>query len=261
MSKVILISIDGMRPDGLKMCKNPYVDILAQKSSYTFNAHTVFPSITLPCHLSMFHSIPPERHGTMSNDYVKPVRPVNGLFEQIKASGKKSAMYYGWEPLRDIGRVGSLVASEYINAYSFEHTDSMLTDRALSYIKLAKPDFVFLYMVETDEKGGHDNGWMSDTYLDYISCAISNVKRVIEETDNEYTVVVTADHGGHDRCHGTDMPEDITIPMFFFGTKFKQGEELNDVSILDIAPTIADILNIPGAREWEGKSLVNIKTE
>ncbi len=257
MNKVILISIDGMRPDGLKACKNEYLEDLTKKSSYTFKARTVYPSITLPCHLSMFHSVPPERHGTTSNDYVTPVRPVNGLFEQLKAVGKRSAMYYGWEPLREIGRPGSLTASEYINAYSFEHTDGMLTDRALDYIKLAKPDFVFLYMVETDEKGGHDSGWMSETYLDYISHAISNVKRVIEETNGEYTVIVTADHGGHDRCHGTDLPEDMTIPMFFCGKQFKPDEELEGVSILDIAPTIADIMNIPPAREWEGKSLVN----
>ncbi len=258
MNKVILISIDGMRPDGLKKCNNVYLDELMKKSSYTFNAKTVYPSITLPCHLSMFHSVPPERHGTLSNDYVKPVRPVNGLFEQLKAAGKKSAMYYGWEPLREIGRPGSLIAAEYIHAYSFEHTDGMLTERAISYIKEAHPDFVFLYMVETDEKGGHDSGWMSDTYLDYISHAINNVKKVIEEAGDEYTVIVTADHGGHDRMHGTDLPEDMTIPMFFFGDKFKAGVELPNVSILDIAPTIADVMGIPSAGEWEGKSLVNL---
>ena len=131
MEKVVLISIDGMRPDGLKQCKHPFLENLMQTASYTFDAKTVFPSITLPCHLSMFHSIPPERHGTMSNDYVKPVRPVSGLMEQISAAGKRATMYYGWEPLREIGRPGSLVASEYINAYSFEHTDGLLTDSAI----------------------------------------------------------------------------------------------------------------------------------
>ena len=63
-NKVILISIDGMRPDGLIKCKNPYVDELKEIASYTFDARTVFPSVTLPCHMSMFHSVPPERHGT-----------------------------------------------------------------------------------------------------------------------------------------------------------------------------------------------------
>lgn len=256
MKKIILISIDGLRPDGLCACGNAFLDELIKMSSYTLNAQTVFPSITLPCHISMFHSVPPQRHGTLTNDYVIPVRPVSGLFEVLKAARKRCAMFYGWEQIRDIGRPGSLVASEYINSYSFEHTDGMLTDRAINYIKLAKPDFVFLYMVETDDKGGHDTGWMSETYLDYASRALDNVKRVIEQFGDEYTIIVTADHGGHDRIHGTDMPEDMTIPAFFCGKDFECGKELSDVSILDIAPTIADIMGIEMPREWEGKSVL-----
>ena len=255
-NKVILISIDGMRPDGLMKCGNSYVDELKKMASYTFTARTVFPSVTLPCHMSMFHSVPPERHGTTTNDYTPQVRPIKGLFERIRSADLVSAMYYGWEPLRDVSRPGSLTESGYINAYSFDHTDAMLTDRALNYIALAKPDFVFLYMVETDEKGGHDNGWMTDVYLDYINRAIENVKRVIEETNGEYTVIVTADHGGHDRGHGSDCDEDMTIPMIFYGPQFEPGKELSGVSILDLAPTIADILGATPAREWEGKSLV-----
>ena len=49
----------------------------------------------------------------------------------------------------------------------------------------------------------------------------------------------------------------MTIPMFFYGDCFSPGKELESVSILDIAPTIADIMSINIPREWEGKSLVN----
>lgn len=255
--KVILISIDGMRPDGLLQCGNPYVDELKKMASYTLNAKTVFPSVTLPCHMSMFHSVTPERHGTTTNTYMPQVRPVNGLFEQLKNADKVSAFFYGWEQIRDIGRPGSLKAAEYVNAYALDCTDNILTQKALDCIKTLNPDFVFLYMVETDDKGGHDNGWMSQTYLDILSNAINNVKRVIEETKGEYTVIVTADHGGHDRCHGTEMSEDMTIPMMFYGPDFIPGKELSDVSILDIAPTIAQLMGAKPAPEWEGKSLVD----
>ena len=227
--------------------------------SYTLNARTVFPSVTLPCHMSMFHSIPPERHGTTTNMYMPQVRPVNGLFEQIKMCGGESTMFYGWEPLRDIARPLSCAATEFICARKTDDSDNLLADAALKSLATRDPDFVFLYMVETDEKGGHDNGWMSDAYLGYISTAINNVKRVIEATKGERTVIVTADHGGHDRCHGTDMKEDMTIPMFFFGKDFEAGKELTDVSILDLAPTIADIMKVVPAPEWEGKSLVRGK--
>jgi len=256
MNKVILISIDGMRPDGVTECGNPYVNELIKKASYTLTARTVEPSVTLPCHMSMFHSVPPTRHGITTNLYLPPVRPINGLFEQISQAGGKCAMFYGWEPLCDIRRPGTLTHSCYINAYSDNNTDGILTDRAIEYVQKYSPDFIFLYMVETDEKGGHDNGWMSKPYLDCISRAIDNVKRVIETLGDEYTVIITADHGGHDRAHGTTLPEDMTIPMFFFGKAFDGGKELNSISILDIAPTIAKVMEVPIPREWEGKSII-----
>ncbi|MBQ2738436.1 MAG: alkaline phosphatase family protein [Clostridia bacterium] len=256
-NKVILISIDGMRPDGLMGCGNPYIQKLLSESSYTLSASTVFPSVTLPCHMSMFHSVRPERHGTTTNTYMPQVRPIAGIFEALKQYGRTCCMYYGWEPLRNIGRPGSLVTSRYISAYSEAHVDGLLTDAAFEYISAKKPDFCFLYLVDTDEIGGHDNGWMTDAYLGCISYAIDCAKRMIEAFGDEYTVIITADHGGHDRSHGTDSPEDMTIPMIFRGKRFTPARELDGVSILDIAPTVADIIGVPPAREWEGRSLAN----
>lgn len=255
MKKVILMSIDGMRPDGFLQCGHPFADELMRRSSFTLEGRTVYPSVTLPCHTSLFHSIPPERHGTLTNTYMPPVRPVNGLFEQIHAAGGKSAMFYGWEPLRNVSRPSSLAYATYIHSYAEESSDTVLTNCAMDCIERYAPDFVFLYQVETDEKGGHDNGWMTDAYLQRIYTALDNAKRVIDTYGDTYDIVITADHGGHDRCHGTDLPEDMTIPMFFLGSRFQPGKRLTNVSILDIAPTIADIMGILPAPEWEGNIL------
>ena len=257
MNKVILISIDGMRPDGFLACGHPFAQKLMQLSAYDLAAQTVFPSVTLPAHMSIFHSVPPERHGITTNIYIPFARPLNGLFEQIAQAGGISAMYYGWEPLRDVSRPASLKYAGFINAYMEESTDTLLTDQALARIDRSRPDFVFLYMVETDEKGGHDCGWMTQGYLDRVSCALGNVQRVWEAWGDEYTIVVTADHGGHDRSHGTTMPEDMTVPIFFMGKRFEAGRKLSGVRTLDIAPTIADVMGVPCAPEWEGKSLAD----
>lgn len=48
----------------------------------------------------------------------------------------------------------------------------------------------------------------------------------------------------------------MTIPMFFIGPNFEPGKKLSGIGLLDIAPTISQILGVPGAREWEGRSLV-----
>ena len=243
-NKVILISIDGMRPDGLKQCGNPFVKELEKRATYTYVGQSVKPSVTFPCHFSMTHSVTPERHGILTNTYVPQVRPVLGIFEKIKNYGGVSAMFYGWEPLRDIAMPGALKFASYINAYMKESGDTALTDEALQVIGEHRPDFVFLYMVETDEKGGHDNGWMSEEYLRRISIAIDNVKRVIDSYGDEYRVIIMADHGGHERSHGSTLPEDMTIPFFFIGSEFEAGKEIAGVSLLDIAPTIAAVMGI-----------------
>ena len=165
-------------------------------------------------------------------------------------------MFYGWEPLRDICNPGSLRFAVYTNAYMQESGDTVLTDECERIIDQHKPDLAFLYMVETDEKGGHDNGWMTEAYLARISTAIDNVKRMFDKYGDEYRIIIMADHGGHERSHGTDLPEDMTIPLFFIGERFENGATKDGLSLLDIAPTVAAVMGIPADPDWEGKSIV-----
>ena len=255
--KVILVTIDGMRSDAFLTCGHPILQSIFQNASYTTDGSSVFPPVTLPAHLSIFYSVPPQRHGTLTNDYVAPVRPFDGLFEQIHHAHKTSAMFTGWEPLREVSRPGLLTFSEYAWAYSMESSDTYLTDRALVCIKEHKPDFLFLHLVETDEKGGHDNGWMSEKYLERLRIALDNLQRILDACKEKYTVIVSADHGGHDRMHGIDIPEDMVIPMFFFGKAFEAGRELHGLSLLDLSPTIAKLMGMPAVREWEGKCILD----
>ena len=80
--KVMLILVDGMRPDA--MVQFPLAQKLMQSSASTLNAQTVFPSVTLPCHVSLFHSVDPTRHGTTTNTYMPQVRPIDGLCESLR---------------------------------------------------------------------------------------------------------------------------------------------------------------------------------
>ena len=79
------------------------------------------------------------------------------------------------------------------------------------------------------------------------------IDRTLNALGDEYVVIFTADHGGHDRSHGTDLPEDMTIPLFFYGAPFEKGKALETASIKDIAPTVAHLLGAEAAREWEGR--------
>ena len=57
--RTVLIVVDGMRPDAIAAM--PRVQKLLKNASYTMTATTVMPSVTLPCHMSLFHSVDPSR--------------------------------------------------------------------------------------------------------------------------------------------------------------------------------------------------------
>lgn len=252
--KCILILVDGMRPDALPACGNPFCKDILKTGAVQITARTVMPSVTLPCHISLFHSVPPERHGTLTNDYVEQVRPVKSLFEVLHDAGKKTASVYNWEQLRDISRPGYLDFAYYLSQYAQKDSDSRITDTALCYLEKESPDFMFLYLGETDE-AGHKDGWMSPFYLKTLSGAWDCIQRVADATQGEYDLLLVADHGGHGRCHGTDMPEDMTIPIFL---RPVGGEKIDteNVDIMDLSPTIARIMGLAPDRDWEGHSLL-----
>lgn len=253
--RVILILVDGMRPDAI--FENPAARKLAEKSAYTFGGRTVFPSVTLPCHMSLFHSVDPDRHGTTTNTYMPQVRPISGLFDALAQSRKKCAMFYDWEQLRDLGRPGSLARSVFyaLGDYGSQEADDMLTDRAVECLMQENMDFLFLYLGAPDVFG-HDHGWMSEPYMEGLEAAWKNIYRVLDAVSEEDVVIVTADHGGHGRSHGTQMPEDMTIPFFITGPGVEEGRELARMNIKDIAPTVLKLFGIDAPREWEGSALV-----
>ena len=254
--KVILVLIDGLRADAVRACGSEYAQKLLSQSSYTLEARTVMPSVTLPCHMSLFHSVDPARHGVTTNDYTPQVRPIEGLVERLDRVEKRSAFFLTWEELRDLSRPDHLAYSQTINLHRNANADDRITDAAIDYICREEPDFVFLYLGDTDEKGGHDVGWMSETYFKVVANAFSCVERLRAAVPEAYDLIVTADHGGHDRSHGSDCPEDMTIPIILNGASFPKDRPFSGASIKDVAPTIAALTGASPAREWEGRSLL-----
>lgn len=252
--KVLLMLMDGMRPDSLPNI--PEAQAMIARGSSAMDAQTVFPSVTLPCHMSLFHSVDPSRHGTTTNIFMPQVRPINGLFDVLKAAGKRTAMFYNWHELRDLGRPGSLSYEYFLQGHQFgwEETTVPLTDAVIEHIQKYSTDFIFYYFAYPDEMG-HAHGWMTEKYQYSVEFCWKEAQRIMDTLPEDYVVIVVADHGGHDRTHGTDLPEDMNIPVIITGGPFAPGTKLENASIKDIAPTIAALLGAEAAPEWEGKVL------
>ncbi|MDX2005799.1 MAG: alkaline phosphatase family protein [Meiothermus sp.] len=256
MPRVLYITTDGMRPDALEAAHTPNFRALMERGSYTLEGRSVMPSITLPCHMSIFHSVPPERHNVLTNDFTPMARPVPGLFEVLRRAEKRTAMFHSWEPLRDVSRPGSLALSKFI-AYDAnpEVSDHLVLQTALPYLRSGEFDFTFLYFGTIDEVG-HLAGWMSRRYLEQVEQIDGLLGQVIEAVPADTTVLVMSDHGGHYRFHGTDLPEDMTVPFFALGPGIRAGRKIEQpVSLLEVAPTVARLLGVAPADGWEGRAL------
>lgn len=253
--KSLVIIVDGMRPDALVKTEN--AKHLLDISKYTLNAKTVTPSVTLPCHMSLFHSVDPSRHGTTTNVYTPNVRPIKGLCEVLLNAKKTCAFFYNWEEIRDLARPNSLAFSYFCKGrlFGYDKANDIITDAAIDYLSKNETDFAFLYLGYTD-LAGHNHGWMSEQYMAAMENSFNNITKLYNELPADYVIIVTADHGGHDRTHGTELKEDMIIPVMVLSKGEKIDINLENVSIKDIAPTVVSLLGVCPDEEWEGKSLL-----
>lgn len=258
MTRVVLVLVDGMRPDAVVQADTPTMKRLMETGASTLTARTVMPSMTLPCHMSLFHSVEPGRHGITTNLYTPQVRPVPGLFEVLNGAGLSCAMFYTWEELRDVSRPGSLLFSHFVRdpqdgSWSGDRPNA---EAAAAWLGENPYDFAFVYLGYTDV-AGHLHGWMSKPYLETVSEADACIGTMQGVLSDDTLLLVMADHGGHARGHGTDSPEDMTIPLIFGNhARVRRRHTLPEgVSIMDVAPTIAGVLGVAAPKVWEGRRL------
>lgn len=255
--KVMLILCDGLRPDTVESCENPFVKALMKTCRYCGKAQTVFPSYTLPCHMSLMHSQKPDEHGVLGNVFVPSENGRHGLFEQLRDFKKTNAFFYSWGELRDICEPSSLNYSNFMagSVFGSERVGEFLSEKAISFTNEYLPDFVFLYLENTDTVG-HKYGWESEEYKRAAEKSFGFIERVLGNIPECYSYFIIADHGGHGLSHGTDIAADMTIPLFINAPARAIDEAaFAAANIIDIAPSICDILGIPPAKSFRGKSL------
>jgi arylsulfatase A-like enzyme len=100
-----------------------------------------------------------------------------------------------------------------------------------------------VHLPQTDLTG-HAQGWMSSAYLDAIANADRAVGRVLAVLPEGTTVIVTADHGGHDFNHGTTQAADMRIPWVVAGPHIPAHALTRSIVTTDTAATAAWVLGL-----------------
>ena len=236
--RVAIISIDGLRPDAIQQAGAPNILALATRGAYSWRAQTILPSNTLPSHISMLTGYPPEEHGVTWDDYA-PTRGqilVPTIFAVARSKGLRTGMVVGKEKFahfRDTGACDTWTLAA--------PGDDDVATRVGAAIA-ARPDLLFVHLPEVDLTG-HASKWMSEPYLEAVRRADAAVGRIVAALPADTTIILTADHGGRPEGHGSDSPQDTTIPWVIAGPSTARGKQLSSgIRTVDTAATAAFVL-------------------
>ena len=250
--RVVIVSIDGLRPDAILPAPMNNLITLMQSGAFSLGAQTVFPSITLVAHSSMLGGLCPAKHGVFWNEYIPERGYALGtdLFDLAHAAGFQTTMYVGKEKMRQITEPSSLDRFIHIN-----DSDTALMGSVVAHFP---EDFgvLFIHLLATD-LAGHDAGWMSPYQISIIRQADAALGMLLAELDarnlrGETLIIVTSDHGGLGGGHGTDAREDMTIPWIAAGPGIQPKTLTTLVHTMDTAATAAFALGLPIPDDWDG---------
>ncbi|MBE7473492.1 MAG: hypothetical protein DPW09_10915 [Anaerolineae bacterium] len=257
---VVIISVDGMRPDALAQADTPHLDKLIAQGAYSDHAQTISLSETLPAHASMLSGMLAEKHGILWGVPYIGWPGMNGptLFNVAHDAGLSTAMVFGKEKMNYL-----VLPNSVDKLFGINSGDTEIKNQAVTIIQAGLPNVLFVHLPDTD-RVGHMFGWMSANQLQSVTFADSMIGEIVTALENggympNTLLIVTADHGGHGKSNGDDSPEDRTIPWLAVGPGIPAGVTLTgNINIYDTAPTVLYALNLPIPEVWDGLPILEI---
>jgi predicted AlkP superfamily pyrophosphatase or phosphodiesterase len=255
---VILISVDGLRPDAIAAAGAHHMARLQAEGAWSHTAQTVLPSKTLPSHTSMVTGVEPAIHGiTWNGDRTDETGAVGvaTIFELAHQRGLTTAGFFAKSKFNHLDKPGTM---DHFQAPHGKDTwpATRTVGDVVNYLHHVRPNLLMVHIGEPDF-AGHSLGWGSFIYEWGVRRADGAVGRILEAADAAfgpagYTVIVTADHGGRGRSHGSDHAEDTTIPWIAWGRGVQAGALSGGIRTTDTAATLLWLLGIAPPTAWTG---------
>ena len=267
--RVIIMTFDGIRVDGLQQAHTPNIDSLIARGAVSWTTRDVMPSVTLPNYTSHLTGAGPEVHGVSSNKWkvdkytLKDVETdADGYFPSVFKVLKdfdpsiKTAYYWNWIPL--INGMNPKYIDEKLSAADPDYP--LLYDRAMQYLAENRNEkvFMFLYNVHTDHVG-HQYEWMSPEYIKSIEDGDVQVGRMLDFLKKEGMyedshIMFITDHGGIGKKHGGVSPEEMIVPWVISGPGIKKGFVIEEPN--NTVNTASTVIRLFGAEQplcWTGE--------
>ncbi len=260
IERVMIISIDGLRPDLMLRASTPVMHGLLDRGSYTLWARTIPIAITLPSHTSMLTGVGMEKHGIDWNADVPPEMlrypKVPTIFDVAHQYGYSTAMVTGKSKFLALARPGAI--DHVVLPDTPKGTDADVAKGAAEVIRKYRPQVMFVHFPGVDT-AGHAKGWASDEQMATIEKVDAGVGQVLAamndaKLSDSTLLIVSADHGGAGGGHGAGDARSLHIPWIAVGPGIRKGYDLTRVRDLNVntVDTFATACYVMGIRLPEG---------
>lgn len=254
---VLLVSVDGLRGDALARLGPealPTFARLLREGASTLDARSDADfSVTLPNHVAMVtgRSVEgPDGHHWRGNGMPGPrqtVHPADGylhsVFDVVHEHGLDAALYATkskFALLTQSYADPDIAPAPSLSTVRIASGDSAAVVEALAeQLRRAAPAFVMLHLHDPDS-AGHWRGFdpAPDTpyaaSLAQVDALLAELLAVIEghpELSGRTALLLTADHGGYGRGHGTAWRLDnARVPLLVWGPGVAAGADLYDLN-------------------------------
>lgn len=264
---VLIISIDGLRPDCALLVDMPNLRSLLKQGAYTFWAKTTAVSITLPSHTSMLTGVIPNTHGIEWNrdlPFKDPVySKVPTLFEMATMAGYSAAMVAGKSKFSALAKPGTL--TWFVVPDEAKATNEVVVAHAVEIIEKKKPDLFFVHFPDVDTVG-HAKGWGSPEQHACIEKTDRQLGELLGALDRaglrgSTFLIISADHGGAGLTHGADDARSRHIPWIAVGPGVRKNFDLTRSAVLEVrtedtCATACYLLGLPQAPYFDGKPVM-----
>ena len=278
VKSVLLITIDTLRADhvgayGGTAARTPALDALARAGAVATHAYATAP-ITLTSHASLLTGRYPPGHGARHNG-IAMRQDIPTLAAAMKSAGVATGAFVSAFPLdRRFGLAGGFdVYDDELPAIANgspadERRGRETVDRAVAWLDdhRAGRFFLWVHLFEPHAPyGSPDSGARSAAarYAEDVERADREVGRLVAALGDAApaTLVLAAgDHGEAFGEHGeishSVFVYDTTlrVPLIMRGPGIRPGRAVaQDLSLVDVAPTIAELAGIPGF-DTDGRS-------
>jgi len=254
-NKVLIIGIDGCRPDALLAASTPNMDALWKNGAYTFRAQTDEISSSGPAWSAMLTGVWHQKHNVLNNEYEDPdLEHYPHFFHRIRQEKPELKTYSlaTWGPIHKILQEGDATFT------SSKISDALVAEEVASILENKDVDVMFVQLDEVDGAGHrHDYTAESKKYLKAIERSDGQVGTMVSALEqrpaiqNEnWPIILSTDHGGSDFGHGKNIPEHTTVFYIASGKSAVKGEIQQEVGVVDVAVTTLFHLGIPAKEEW-----------